>query len=87
MQTNIKTGKLTALLHSRKFWALVTSLVTLGVGVGYHAMPPDQAILAAVAALSLYELGVAHEDNGIAQASASLATPPPLDPRSLDPRI
>lgn len=79
MQTYIKTDKLTALLHSRKFWALVAALTTLGVGVGYHGLPPDQAIPLAVAALSAYSLGVAHEDNGVAQAS-----PPPIDPLSLN---
>jgi uncharacterized protein involved in exopolysaccharide biosynthesis len=77
MQTYIKTGKLTALLRSRKFWALVTTLVTLGVGVGYHAMPPDQAILAAVVALSTYSLATAHEDNGLAQAKPPTGLLPP----------
>jgi len=51
-------SKLEALLHSRKFWSLITSLVGLGVAVAYHALPPDQAIPLAVAALAAYSVGV-----------------------------
>lgn len=67
--TVTQTSKLRALFQSRKFWALITSLVGLAVATYDQTMPPGQAVLAAVAALSLYSVGTAIEDNG--------NTPPP----------
>jgi len=45
------------LLHSRKFWALVTSLVSIVAGYATGAVDPWQAVQAAVAALAAYSVG------------------------------
>ena len=64
--------KLSALLQSRKFWTLVTALVTVGGGVATGQMPYDQAALAAVGALSAYTLGTSIEAHGQAIAASTV---------------
>lgn len=61
---NFNLEKLKALLTSRKFWALVTALVTT-VGA-YMTAQIDiwQMIQAIVAALAAFSLGTAIEDAG-----------------------
>jgi len=54
--------KLAALLTSRKFWALVASLVTVAAGYSTGDLAVWQAVTAAVAALAAYATGTAIED-------------------------
>lgn len=56
--------KLTALLHSRKFWALVAALVGCAAGMALGEIDPWQALQAAIAALAAFMTGVAIEDSG-----------------------
>ena len=56
--------KLKALLQSRKFWALIVSLVAIGVGVYNGAISSATAVQAAVAALAVYSIGTGIEDSG-----------------------
>ena len=55
--------KLKRLLQSRKFWALIASLVAIGSAVYTGTMPAEQAIQAVVAALAAYSIGTGL-DNG-----------------------
>jgi len=50
-------SKLSALLHSRKFWALVLALVGTALAVEQHQVTIDTGILAAVGSLSAYMVG------------------------------
>ena len=54
--------KLAQLLTSRKFWALVASLVTVAAGYSTGDLAVWQAVTAAVAALAAYATGTAIED-------------------------
>lgn len=56
--------KFQALLQSRKFWALVSSLVAVGFGLYNGAINAEQAANLVIGALSAYSLGVAIEDHG-----------------------
>lgn len=49
--------KLKALFQSRKFWALVSSIVAVGVGVYNGAINPADAVQLIVAALAAYSIG------------------------------
>ena len=49
--------KITALLQSRKFWALIASLVAIGAGYATGQVDVWQSVQAAVAALGLYSVG------------------------------
>ena len=49
--------KLKTLLQSRKFWALITSLVAIGCTVYLGTVPITEAIQLAVAALAAYMIG------------------------------
>lgn len=53
-----------ALLHSRKFWALLVTLVGIAAGFSTGGLTQWQAVQALVAALAAYSLGVAIEDSG-----------------------
>lgn len=54
--------KLTKLLQSRKFWALVAALVAVWTGYA-HGLPLEQAINLTVAALASYAIGTGLEDS------------------------
>jgi hypothetical protein len=56
-------------LSSRKFWALVVSLVTVAAGYATGELQVWAAVTAAVSALAAYSVGTAIEDSG--------KTPPP----------
>lgn len=56
--------KLLFMLTSRKFWALVASLVTVAAGYSTGEMPVWQAVTMAVGALAAYSTATAIEDNG-----------------------
>lgn len=60
--------KIKSVLKSRKFWALIASLVAIAGAFFTHAIDPWQAVQAAVAALALYSTGVAIEDAGAKSA-------------------
>ena len=51
--------KIKALFQSRKFYVLLTSLVTVYFGFIAGILTAEQAIVAALAALQTYSLGVA----------------------------
>ena len=53
----MRYSKLSALLHSRKFWALVLALVGTVLAVEQHQITVDTGILAAVGSLSAYMVG------------------------------
>jgi len=55
--------KIKSVLQSRKFWALVASLVGLGCGIYSGALTPVQAAPLAVAALAAYSIGTGIEDS------------------------
>ena len=57
----METNKFVEVLKSRKFWALVTSLVAIGGAVYTGSVSPVDAINAAVAALAAYSIGTAIE--------------------------
>lgn len=59
--------KTKAILRSRKFWALMASLVAIAGGLLTQQIDTWQAIQAAVAALAMYSTGVAIEDSGLAR--------------------
>lgn len=61
--------QLTALLHSRKFWALVTALVSAVAALATGEINTWQALQAALAALAVYSTGVALEDMGRGKVS------------------
>jgi hypothetical protein len=61
--------KLLLLLSSRKFWALIASLVTVAAGYATGELQVWAAVTAAVSALAAYSVGTAIEDSG--------KTPPP----------
>lgn len=67
-------AKLNDLLVSRKFWALVFGLVTLGISYQFGHIPLEQAELGVLAILSAYIGGTAIEAHGAAMATA----PPPV---------
>ena len=56
--------KLSALLQSRKFWALVASLVAIGLGAYNGVVTPTVAIQSAVTALAAYAIGTGLDDSG-----------------------
>jgi hypothetical protein len=60
--------KLQRVLQSRKFWALIAALVTVGAAFSYHQIDVWQAVQGVIAALAVYSTGVAIEDNGYAQS-------------------
>ena len=57
-------AKLTNLLQSRKFWALVVALVAVAAGFFQNQIDEWQAIQAAVAALSAYSLATGISTSG-----------------------
>lgn len=56
--------KLTGLLKSRKFWALVVAVVAVAQSRALGQITDWQSVQALVAALSAYSLGTAIEDHG-----------------------
>lgn len=56
--------KLKELLASRKFWALIASLVTIGAGYFTGSVDASSAVNAAVAAFGLYAVGTGIEAAG-----------------------
>jgi hypothetical protein len=50
--------KIKAILTSRRFWALVASLVAVGAGLATSQIQAPQAITDAAAALAAYTLAV-----------------------------
>lgn len=56
--------KLSALLQSRKFWALVISLTAIWTAVYVGSLSVPDAINASVAALAAYSVGTGIEDSG-----------------------
>jgi len=60
--------QLNALLHSRKFWALVTALVSAAAALATGQINTWEALQAVLAALAVYSTGVALEDMGKARA-------------------
>ena len=63
--------KLKALLASRKFWALVAALVTIGCGYFTGTVTAPVAIQSAVAALAAYMVGTGLETPAPPAAPAS----------------
>ena len=60
--------QLYALLRSRKFWALVTALVSAAAALATGQIDAWQALQAVLAALAVYSTGVALEDMGKTKA-------------------
>ena len=67
-------NKLTALLHSRKFWTLVVSLVTIAGAFATHQADALAALIAAITALSVYSVATGIEDAGRNSASTRVIT-------------
>lgn len=61
---NQRIAGLLSLLHSRKFWALVTALATTAVLYQNGQVPAGQAELAVVASLSAYMVSTGIESAG-----------------------
>lgn len=57
-------AKAQAVLKSRKFWALVASLVAIAAAYSTGDVQVWQALTAVVAALAAYSTATAIEDNG-----------------------
>ena len=57
-------NKLFALLHSRKFWALVIALLSITAALATNEISVWQALQGAIAALAAWSTGVAIEDAG-----------------------
>ena len=55
-------SKLSELLQSRKFWALVVSLTAIWTAVYLQSMTVPEAINATVAALAAYSIGTGLDD-------------------------
>lgn len=53
-----------ALLKSRKFWAMVSSIVAAAAGLATNQIDTWQFILVVVAAMAAFSTGVAIEDAG-----------------------
>lgn len=55
----VPTGwtKVKVLLQSRKFWALILALATIGVSIYTKAVLPTEGLLAAIGAMSAYMVG------------------------------
>lgn len=49
--------KIKQLLASRKFWALVASLASIGAGLASKSVTPAHAVDLAVAAFAAYKVG------------------------------
>lgn len=62
--------KLSGLLKSRKFWALVTACLAVAQAHALGQITDWQSIQALVAALSAYSLGTAIEDHGAVSVPA-----------------
>lgn len=60
-------AKLLQLLQSRKFWALITALASIVLGVIYGGMPVSQAVQAAIAALAAYMIGTGLDSTSLVQ--------------------
>ena len=57
--------KLKSVLSSRKFWATVAALATVGAAYfSAHSLSAEQAVNATVAALAAYALGTGIEASG-----------------------
>lgn len=56
--------QLKKILHSRKFWVLITALLATAAALASQNIDIWQALQMAVAALAVYSTGVAIEDNG-----------------------
>lgn len=63
-------SKLAILFQSRKFWSLVAALAVDVLGVIYHGITPEVAILAAIGSLAAYSTATGIESAGQAQAAA-----------------
>lgn len=69
-----------AMLRSRKFWAMVISVVTAGAGLATAQIDVWQCIMAVVAAMAAYSTGVAIEDAGekAARTAGGAEVDPPV---------
>ena len=59
--------KVKMMLKSRKFWALIASLVGIASAFFTNSITDWQALQMLVAAFAIYSTGVAIEDSGIAR--------------------
>lgn len=71
MPSYIQVAKITALLHSRKFWSLITALLVDGFGVYDKVSTPEVAILAAVGTLAAYMVATGVESAGQSNIAAA----------------
>ncbi len=69
--------KISALLASRKFWAMVTSVIAAAAALATNQITSWEFIIAVVAAMAAFSGGVAIEDAGI-KIGAGLAAQTPL---------
>lgn len=63
--------KFATLLQSRKFWAMIFGLVSVGIPYQFGHTSLELTETGALGILSAYILGVAVEDNGQAHAQAA----------------
>lgn len=71
-------SKLDATLHSRKFWGLVTGLVTAACSYFFAHTDPTMTLLGVVSLLSFYFVGTGIEEHGRMMAIGTALQRPPI---------